>query len=83
MEFPGVQQLIANSELLGYASMLADGDAAYILWFIGALSLVAFLAGLRSEARSSRWYQILQSAALLALPALLLAGMVVSMIPPA
>ncbi|KXV03930.1 hypothetical protein CR51_15335 [Caballeronia megalochromosomata] len=75
--------MIADSEFLGYASVLADGDAAYLLWLIGALSLVAFVAGLRKEARSSVWYRMLQAVALLALPVLLLLGMVVSMIPPA
>ncbi|SAL19819.1 hypothetical protein AWB74_00697 [Caballeronia arvi] len=75
--------MIANSGFLGYASMLADGDAAYLLWIIGALSLFTFVAGLGEEVRTSRWYRVLQSVALLALPALLLLGMVVSMIPPA
>lgn len=75
--------MIANSEFLACASTLADGDAAYLLWSIGALALFTFVVGLLRRVRNSRWYRLLQSVALLALPALLLLGMVVSMIPPA
>jgi len=75
--------LIASSAFLGSASALADGEAAYLLWIIGVFSVVAFLVGLRKDAGSTRWVRTLQSVGLLALPALLLLGMVVSMIPPA
>ncbi|NIF53019.1 hypothetical protein [Burkholderia sp. Ax-1724] len=75
--------MIASSAFLGSASALADGEAAYLLWIIGVFSIVAFLAGLRKGAGRARWVRTLQSVGLLALPALLLLGMVVSMIPPA
>jgi hypothetical protein len=83
MEFHGVQPLIAVSELLGHTAALADGDAAYLLWSLGLLSLIAFVAGLVGPARHSRWLRLLQSVALLGLPALLMVGMAVSMMPPA
>ena len=83
MEFHGVQPLIANSQFLGYASALADGDAAFLLWTIGAVTSVTFVLGLRQRSREVRWYRALQALALLALPVLLLVGMAVSMIPPA
>lgn len=75
--------MIASSTFLGSASGLADGDAAYLLWIIGVLSLVVFLVGLRKGAPSTWWFRVLQSVGLLALPALLLVGMIVSMISPA
>lgn len=83
MELYGVQQLIANSEFLGYAAALADGAAAYLLWGIGTFSLLVWLVGLNRAYREGQWYRFLRAAALLALPVLLLIGMVVSMIPPA
>ncbi|MCG5074087.1 hypothetical protein [Paraburkholderia tagetis] len=75
--------MIASSAFLGAASALADGDAAYLLWIIGFFSIVVFLVTLRTGASIPRWLRVLQSVALLALPALLLLGMVVSMFPPA
>lgn len=75
--------MIANSQFLGYASALADGDAAYLLWIICAVTSITLVLGLRQKAWESRWYRALHAVALLALPVLLLLGMVVSMIPPA
>jgi hypothetical protein len=45
--------------------------------------LIAWAVGLRAGAWNRKWYRIFQGAALLALPALLLVGMVASMMPPA
>lgn len=72
-----------NSNFLGYSAALSDGAAAPLLWTIGAFSLLIWAVGLRSEVWQTRWYKLFQSVALLALPALLLVGMVASMIPPA
>jgi hypothetical protein len=83
MELHGVQQLIAHSTFLGYAAALSDGEASYLLWIIGATTLIAWAVGLRAGAWNRKWYRIFQGAALLALPALLLVGMVASMMPPA
>lgn len=83
MELYGVQQLIANSKFLGYAAALADGESAYLLWIIGIFSLLVWAISFRNKVWETRWYRLLRSAALLALPVLLLIGMVVSMIPPA
>lgn len=83
MELHGVQQLIAHSTFLGYAAALSDGEASYLLWIIGAITFAAWAVGLRGGAWNRKWYRILHGVALLALPALLLVGMVVSMIPPA
>lgn len=81
--FLGVQRLIARSAFLGYAAALSDGDGSFLLWIIGAATLLAWAVGLRTEARGRKWYRIYVGAALLALPALLLLGTITSMIPPA
>nr|WKF58330.1 hypothetical protein HUO10_002828 [Paraburkholderia busanensis] len=70
------------AQFLGYAAALSDGVAAGILWSIGALTLLTALIGLNTKTRTSRWFALLQTVALLALPALLLIGMVESMMPP-
>lgn len=75
--------MISWREFSGNLAGLADGDAAYIVWSLGTLSLLAWAAGLRHNARGTRWVSLLQTIALLALPVLLLVGMVTSMIPPA
>jgi len=75
--------LIAHSTFLGYAAALSDGEASYLLWIISAFTLVAWAVGLRAGVRNQKWYRIFHGVALLALPALLFVGMVVSMIPPA
>lgn len=83
MELHGVQQLIAHSTFLGYAAALSDGAASYLLWIIGAITFVAWAVGLRARVWNRKWYRVVQGVALLALPALLLVGMIASMIPPA
>jgi hypothetical protein len=75
--------LTGQSQFLGYAAALSDGPAAYILWIIGALTLSTWLVGLSAGVRRSRLYWVLQTAALWALPLLLLGGMAASMMPPA
>lgn len=72
-----------QSQFLGYTSALSDGPAAYILWTIGTLTLLTWIVGLRAHVRGNRWYRVLQTVALLALPLLLLVGMAASMMPPA
>jgi len=75
--------VIESSRFLGYASALSDGDASYLLWIIGLLNFMTWAMGLSVGLRESKWYRWLNIAALLALPCLLLVGMVVSMIPSA
>lgn len=83
MEFYEAQQLIDHSTFLGYAAALSDGEASYLLWIVGAITLVAWAVGLRAGAWSKKWYRIFHGMALLALPALLLVGTIVSMMSPA
>jgi hypothetical protein len=75
--------VIAHSTILGYAAALSDGEAAYLLWIIGALSSIVWALGLRATVRNHRWYPLINGVALLALPVLLLVGMFASMAPPA
>ncbi|CAB3781973.1 hypothetical protein LMG27177_01133 [Paraburkholderia fynbosensis] len=75
--------MIAHSQFLGYAAALADGEAAYLLWAIGGLTLLTWAVGLSKKAGVRGWYRVMQAVALLALPVLLIIGMVASMIPVA
>lgn len=73
--------MIVHLTLLGHTAALSDGEASYLLWIIGVLSVVVWVLGFRPSVRNHRWYALINGAAFLALPALLLIGMVVSMMP--
>jgi len=75
--------LINNSWFLLFAWFLSQSDVAFPTQSIGIFSLIVFLIGLRSKTRNSGWFRRFQSVALLAMPVLLLIGMIASMIPPA
>lgn len=75
--------MIAHFTIWGYAAALADGEASYLLWMIGALNFLAWVISLRPGAQDCGGYRLFRSVALLALPVLLLVGMVVSMLVPA
>jgi hypothetical protein len=75
--------LNAHSGFFGYAAALADGEASYLLWIVGAFALLTWLVGLNKRLRNKAWYRAMQAAALLALPALLIVGMAASMTPVA